>query len=158
MGRMKRWNLRPLSLFGLGLALSLLMGGCALYPRDQSQEVQVDSVTLNPRLTYGVTSTPFCLHLSFRNRFQYVYSEHKVDAWTTDGSCAAAGARRVVDTLALSWRDETYTQQDKQCMAGDHCTMAEQRVVEGRTLRCASARARTGDQSAFISTDQAACR
>jgi hypothetical protein len=140
------------------MALGLL-GGCSLYPTSPvTQELQVDTVTLAPRLTYGVTSTPFCLHLRYKNDFKVVYSQHEVEAWATDGVCAAKGARRSIDTLALSWRYDGYTQADKLCGSADTCTMADQRLIEGRLIQCVSARARDGDQSAFVSSDQARCR
>jgi hypothetical protein len=140
------------------LAILASLNGCALPPLDSAQEVQVDTVTLSPRLTYGVTATPFCLHLRHHSGFKVVYSDHAVEAWATDGSCASKGARRSIDTLALSWRYDSYTQQDRLCGNADTCTMADKRVIEGRVIQCASARAREGDQSAFVSTDQARCR
>jgi hypothetical protein len=140
------------------LAVAAPLSGCAIYPLDAAQEVEVDSIALAPRLTYGVVATPFCLHLKYQNGFKVVYSDHQAEAWVTDGSCASKGARRKLETLALSWRYDTYTQQDKFCGNADTCTMNEHRILEGRLLQCVSARAREGDQSAFISTDQAACR
>jgi hypothetical protein len=150
----------PLPLLALAGFVTLgLLGGCSLYPLSPvTQELQVDTVALAPRLTYGVSSTPFCLHLRYRNDFKVVYSQHEVEAWATDGACAAKGARRHIETLALSWRYDGYTQQDKLCGSADTCTMADQRLIEGRLIQCVSARARDGDQSAFLSSDQANCR
>lgn len=154
MPRMSR-HLAPIL---IAMSLGLALGGCALYPLDAAQELQVDAVTLAPKLSYGVTATPFCLHLRHHSGFKVVYSEHAVEAWATDGSCATKGARRSIDTLALSWRYDSYPQQDKLCGNADTCTMADKRIIEGRMIQCVSARARDGDQSAFLSSDLARCR
>jgi hypothetical protein len=46
----------------------------------------------------------------------------------------------------------------RQCLDTDTCIVNEQHVIEGRNIRCASAQARQGNQTAFITTDQAVCR
>lgn len=118
----------------------------------------VDSVSLRTDLAQGVTGQPFCLHLRYSNEFYVAYSDSRTEAWVTEGSCASNGARRPVEGLRVSWWNDWYdTQRNRQCLRTDSCRMNDQNLVEGRNIRCASAQARDGNQSAFITTDQTVC-
>lgn len=87
------------------------------------------------------------------------YSDSRTEAWITDGLCGSTGgARRPVESLRLSWRNDWYdTQTNRQCLQTDSCRMNDQNVIEGRNIRCASAQARDGNQAAFLTTDHAVC-
>lgn len=119
----------------------------------------VDSVSLSPELARGVVATPFCLHLRYSNEFYVAYSDSRTEAWTTEGHCGDEKAtRRPVETLRLSWWNDWYdTQTNRQCLQTDACRMNDQNVVEGRNIKCASAQARDGNQTAFITTNQSVC-
>jgi len=143
----------------LSIALLTLLCACTLRPPMSSEEHMIDSVSLTPEIAQGVIATPFCLHLRYNNQFFVAYSDNRTEAWVTDGACATPGARRPVDSVRLSWRYDWYdTQQTRQCMQTDGCRIDEQNVVEGRNVRCAAAQARAGNQTAFVTTDQAFCR
>lgn len=140
------------------VTLSTVLAACTLRPPMSSEEHMVDSASLSPELAQGVVATPFCLHLRYSNQFFVAYSDARTEAWITDGTCATNGARRAVDSLRLSWRDDWYdTQNTRQCLQTDACRINEQNVIEGHNVRCASAQARAGNQTAFVSTDQARC-
>lgn len=139
-----------------GLVASL--AACTLRPPASSEELLVDSVSLRTDLAQGVTGQPFCLHLRYSNEFYVAYSDSRTEAWVTEGSCASNGARRPVEGLRVSWWNDWYdTQRNRQCLRTDSCRMNDQNLVEGRNIRCASAQARDGNQSAFITTDQTVC-
>lgn len=139
-------------------ALVLNLAGCTLRPMHQEQETQIDSVTLSTAATAGVGGTPFCLHLRHGNGFFVAYSRNRVEAWVTDGRCADQGPARVVDAIRLNWRaDLRDAQEGRQCMQTERCTHTEDNVVEGKFFRCATAAARQGNQTAYISSDEARC-
>jgi hypothetical protein len=139
--------------------LASALSACTLRPAKSTQEHMVDSVTLAPNLAQGVTAKPFCLHLRYSNEFYVAYSDSRTQAWVTEGRCdSSTVAKRRVDGVRLSWRNDWYdTQTHRQCLDTDACRMNDQNVVEGRNIRCASAQARDGNQTAFITTDQAVC-
>lgn len=141
------------------LALAVLMlPACALREPYSSEQRAIDSVTLSPPLAQGVEAAPFCLHLRYNNAFFAIASESRTEAWVTDGPCHTPGAKRVVDTLRVSWRhDFQDARGTRQCHDTDTCIANEQHVIEGRNIRCASAHARHGNQTAFVTTDQAIC-
>jgi hypothetical protein len=142
----------------LGSLLFALTAGCALRPPASSEELTIDSVALSQELAQGVTAAPFCLHLRYANVFYIAYSDTRTEAWVTDGRCASNGARREVEGLRLSWlHDWKDTRVTRQCLHTDTCRINEQHIVEGRNIRCAAAQARDGNQTAFASTNQAAC-
>jgi hypothetical protein len=152
---MTRMKLRSAILFAL---LTTSLAACTLRPPESSEELMIDSVSLTPELAQGVTSKPFCLHLLYSNAFYVAYSDSRTEAWSTDGTCASNGARRAIEGLRLSWWNDWHdTQTNRQCLNTDGCRMNEQNVVEGRNIRCASAQARDGNQTAFLTTDQAVC-
>lgn len=137
---------------------AMLLGACTVPPLHHRDEVRVDSVTLAPKHVGGVTSNPFCLHLRFVGDFYGVASERQVEAWVTEGRCDSDGAPRAVDQLRVNWRFQGYeTQRSRQCPSATGCRSQERDVIEGRVLRCASALAQQGNQTAFISTDGVAC-
>lgn len=151
--------LGPISPVALTIPLLSLLAACTLRPPMSSETHMVDSVSLTPEIAQGVLAAPFCLHLRYNNQFFVAYSDNRVDAWVTDGACATQGARRTVDSVRLSWRHDWYdTQQTRQCIQTDGCRIDDQNVIEGRNVRCASAQARAGNQTAFVTTDQALCR
>lgn len=152
-GRVGSWA--PALMLGLS-AWALI--GCTLRPFHQEHEVQIDSITLSTEATAGVGGTPFCLHLRHGNGFFVAYSRNRVEAWVTDGRCADPGAPRAVDAIRLNWRaDFRDSQEGRQCMQVDRCTHTEDNVIEGKFFRCATAAARQGNQSAYISSDEARC-
>lgn len=132
--------------------------GCALREPYSSEERAIDSVTLAPTLAQGVETAPFCLHLRYNNAFFAVASESRTEAWVTEGRCSESGRQRQVDFLRISWRhDFQDARATRQCADTDRCIANEQHVIEGRNIRCASAQARHGNQTAFVTTDQAVC-
>jgi hypothetical protein len=140
-------------------AAALLLSACALREPYSSEERHVDSVTLAPALSQGIEAAPFCLHLRYNNAFFAVASESRTEAWITDGPCAQSGAQRQVEALRISWRHDFHdSQMTRQCLDIDRCVSNEQHVIEGRNIHCASAQARQGNQTAFVTTDQANCR
>lgn len=142
----------------LVLAVSWLGSACTVPPLRNSDELRVDSITLAPRHSGGVSSPPFCLHLRFVGQFYVAYSERQVESWVTEGRCDSEGAPRSVDQLRMNWRFEGYdTQRSRQCLNATGCRSQERDIVEGRALRCASALAQQGNQTAFISTDGVGC-
>lgn len=150
-------RMKPFMLLPTVLILSSL-GACALRPPSSSEEHMIDSVSLRPDLAQGVTSPPFCLHLRYHNQFLLAYSDTRTESWITDGSCASKGARRVVETIRLSWRHDWHDKQaSRLCLQSDGCRINEQHVVAGRNIHCASTQARDGNQTAFVTTDHAAC-
>ena len=141
----------------MGLA-ALSLVGCTLRPFYQEQETRIDSVTLSTAATAGVGGTPFCLHLRHGNGFFVAYSRNRVEAWVTDGRCADEGPARAVDAIRLNWRaDWRDAQEGRQCMQTQRCIHIEDNVVEGKFFRCATAAARQGNQSAYISSDEVRC-
>jgi len=135
-----------------------MLSACTLRPPVSGEERAIDSATLSPDLAQGLVSAPFCLHVRYHNAFFVAMSDTRADAWVTEGACATAGARRQVDAVRLSWRHDWYpTQNTRQCLNTDNCSNNDANVIEGRNIRCASAQARHGNQTAFISTDQALC-
>ena len=139
-------------------ALSLLTSACTVPPLRQSDELRVDSITLAPKHSGGVTANPFCLHLRFKGQFYLAYSDRQVESWVTEGTCDSEGAPRAVDQLRMNWRFHGYdTQRSRQCMNATGCRTQERDVIEGRALRCASAVAQQGNQTAFLTTDVVAC-
>ena len=139
-------------------SLALNLAGCTLRPVYQEQETRIDSVTLSTAATAGVGGTPFCLHLRHGNGFFVAYSRNRVEAWVTDGRCADQGPVRAVDAIRLNWRaDFRDAQEGRQCMQTERCTHIEDNVVEGKFFRCATAAARQGNQSAYISSDETRC-
>ncbi|TAK85761.1 MAG: hypothetical protein EPO09_20075 [Aquabacterium sp.] len=140
-------------------ALAGALTACTLRPPESSEELMVDSMTLTPELAQGITAKPFCLHLRYSNEFYVAYSDSRTEAWITEGRCDSAKAdKRRVDGIRLSWWNDWYdTQTNRQCLDTDACRMNDQNVVEGRNIRCASAQARDGNQTAFITTDHAVC-
>jgi hypothetical protein len=147
------------SLALLMTASALLLTACALPQPYSSEERAVDSVTLAPTIAQGVEAAPFCLHLRYNNAYFAVASESRTEAWITEGTCSQTGAARKVDTLRISWRHDFYdSQMTRQCVDTDRCVANLQHVLEGRNIACASAQARQGNQTAHITTDQAACR
>lgn len=140
-------------------ALACALAACTLRPPESSEELMVDSVTLTPELAQGITAKPFCLHLRYSNEFYVAYSDSRTEAWVTEGRCDSAKAdKRRVDGIRLSWWNDWYdTQTNRQCLDTDACRMNDQNVVEGRNIRCASAQARDGNQTAFLTTDNAVC-
>lgn len=142
----------------LSTILSALLSACTLRPPLSGEERTIDSVTLAPDLVQGAVAQPFCLHLSYHNTFFVVGSDNRTEAWITDGPCATPGPKRAVESLRLSWWNDWYdSQQTRQCLQSDVCSVNDQNAVEGRNIRCASAQARQGNQTAFITTDQAVC-
>lgn len=145
-------------LIALLMIAAALMSACALPEPYSSEERAVDSITLAPALAQGVEAAPFCLHLRFNNAYFAVASESRTEAWVTDGRCNEAGASRDVESLRISWRhDFQDAQATRQCLHAARCLANELRAVEGRNIRCASAQARHGNQTAFITTDQSRC-
>ncbi len=156
-GAMRSIALRPIPLLTT-LALSLLVGACTLAPMRNSDELKVDSVTLGPEHNAGVGGSPFCLHLRFVGQFYLAYSDRQVESWITDGRCDTEGAPRVVEQLRVSWRFVGYdTQRSRQCMSATGCRSHERDLIEGHALRCASAVAQQGNQTAFVTSDVVAC-
>lgn len=145
------------SLFAV--ALAAMLSACTLRPPVSGEERAIDSTALAPELVQGVAAAaPFCLHVRYHNAFFVVMSDTRVDAWVTEGACATAGARRQVDAVRVSWRNDWYDTQDThQCTQSDVCSVNDANLIAGRNIRCASAHARHGNQVAFISTDQSAC-
>lgn len=141
------------------LGLPTLLAACTLRPPASAEELMVDSVTLSPALAQGVVAKPFCLHLRYSNDFYVLYSDNRTEAWITDGPCSdAQGARRRVAHIRLSWWHDWYdTQSNRQCLDHDICRMNDTQVIEGRNIRCASAQARDGNQTAFLTTDHTRC-
>lgn len=146
----------------LALGMVLALSACTLRPPHSSEEFTADSQSLPPSVVAGgVVSPPFCLHIRYRNTFYGLYSDTRAEAWTTEGPCASTGARRVVDKLLLGWRHDApwdTQQQQRQCMRTDVCSNHAQDVIEGKNMRCVMARATDGNQSAYLSSDQTACR
>lgn len=140
-------------------ALSAGLAACTLRPPSSSEELMIDSVTLAEPLAQGVTAKPFCLHLRYTNEFYVAYSDSRTEAWVTEGPCSDANAaKRSVEGLRLSWWNDWYdTQTNRQCLQTDACRMNDQNVIEGRNIKCASAQARDGNQTAFLTTDHAVC-
>ncbi len=140
-------------------ALACALTACTLRPPESSEELMVDSVTLAPELAQGIVAKPFCLHLRYSNEFYVAYSDSRTEAWVTEGRCDSAKAdKRRVDGIRLSWWNDWYdTQTNRQCLDADACRMNDQNVVEGRNIRCASAQARDGNQTAFLTTDHTVC-
>lgn len=156
MEGMKRPAMRPALL--AALTLSLVGGACTVPPLRNSDELHVDSVTLAPRHNGGVTANPFCLHLRLVGAFYLAYSERQVESWITEGTCSAEGTPRAVDQLRMNWRFQGYdTQRSRQCMNASACRSSERDIIEGRALRCASAVAHQGNQTAFLTTDVVGC-
>jgi hypothetical protein len=142
--------------------LSIVLGGalaaCTLRPPQSAEEHMVDSLTLPGNLTRGVVAAPFCLHLRYSNAFYVGYSDSRTETWVTDGSCASKGARRALESVRVSWwYDWDDTQSNRQCLNADGCRINEQNAIMGRNIRCASAQAHEGNQTAFVSTDHAVC-
>ena len=146
---------------GMSAAMAIaaaLLSACALPEPYSEAEVAVDSVTLATELAQGVEAAPFCLHLRYDNAYFGVASESSAEAWVTEGSCKEPGARRQVDNVRVSWRhDYQDIQATRQCVDTDRCRNHDQHIIEGRNIRCASAQARQGNQTAFVTTDQAYC-
>jgi hypothetical protein len=141
-----------------GMLVALLLSACAVRPIVSGEEHKVDSTALTPDLTQGVSSAPFCLHLHHQNTFLAVHSDNLVEAWITEGSCQNAGKPMAVDAIRVTLRYDWYdTQTTRQCLQSERCVFHEKHLVEGRNIRCASAQARQGNQTAFITTDQALC-
>lgn len=140
------------------LALACLGSACTVPPMQRADELRVDSITLAPQHSGGVSSPPFCLHLRFKGQFYVAFSERQVESWITEGRCDSEGAPRAVDQLRMNWRFEGYdTQRSRQCMNATGCRSQERDIVEGHALRCASAMAQQGNQTAFVSTDTVGC-
>jgi hypothetical protein len=137
---------------------ALALSACALRPMSSDEVHTVDSITLTPDLVQGVSAEPFCLHLRHQNSFAVVRSVNQAEAWVTSGTCQSAGKPVAVDAIRVTLRFDWYdTQTTRQCLQTERCVFHEQHVGEGRHIRCASAQARQGNQTAFISTDQAWC-
>ena len=51
------------------LALACLGSACTVPPMQRADELRVDSITLAPQHSGGVSSPPFCLHLRFKGQF-----------------------------------------------------------------------------------------
>lgn len=150
-----RWTRRAIATL---LCLWLPLSGCTVRPPLGAQEVEVDSVTLEPQHTGGVGGSPFCLHLRQAHTFLVGYSANRIEAWVSDGSCASKGARRVVDAVRLHWRTEwPEANNARQCMAADGCSVSAHDIVIGQFVQCATATARQGNQTAFISNDTIRC-
>jgi len=82
---------RPASLGLKAAALACaLLSACVLRPPQSSEETMVDSVIPGDAVGAGVTGRPFCLHLRYRNHFFSAYSDSRVEAWISDGSCTAS--------------------------------------------------------------------
>ncbi|RTL26711.1 MAG: hypothetical protein EKK47_20655 [Burkholderiales bacterium] len=153
-------KLRPALVLSTTIVLAAAaLTACTLRPPASSEEMMIDSVSLSPELARGVVAKPFCLHLRYSNEFYVAYSDSRTEAWTTEGQCGDEKAtRRLVESLRLSWWNDWYdTQTNRQCLQTDACRMNDQNVVEGRNIKCASAQARDGNQTAFITTNQAVC-
>jgi len=153
-------RLRPALTFTVGtaLALSLLGSACTLPPIQQKDELRVDSVTLAPKHVGAADSPPFCMHLRLIGGFYVVFSDRQVESWVTEGRCDSDGAPRAVDQLRLNWRFQGYdTQRSRQCANATGCRSQERDIVEGHALRCASAVAQQGNQTAFVTTDGGGC-
>ncbi len=87
----------------------------------------------------------------------YLGVDH-IEAWVTDGRCTDKGPERAVDAIRLNWRaDLRDAQEGRQCMQTERCTHTENNVIEGKFLRCATAAARQGNQTAYISSDEVRC-
>jgi hypothetical protein len=159
------------------LACCALLSACVLRPPQSSEETMVDSVIPGDAVGAGITGKPFCLHLRYRNHFFSAYSDSRVEAWVTDGSCtppppvaatspasaavastALAPAKRQVGTLRIGWwYDWEDHQKNRQCMATDHCEVDAQNVILGRHIRCAVAQVADGPYTAFVTTDITVC-
>jgi len=143
---------------GTVLALGLLGSACTLPPVQQKDELRTDSVTLAPRHVGAAESPPFCLHLRMIGAFYLAYSERQVESWVTEGRCDSEGAPRAVNQVRINWRFQGYdTQRSRQCTNATGCRSQERDIVEGHALRCASAVAQQGNQTAFVTTDAVAC-
>lgn len=142
-----------------------LLSACVLRPPQSSEETMVDSVIPGDAVGAGITGKPFCLHLRYRNHFFSAYSDSRVAAWVTDGSCAAPtgtpatpAAKRQVGTIRIGWwYDWEDHQKNRQCMVTDHCEIDAQNVILGRNIRCAVAQVADGPYTAFVTTDTAVC-
>jgi len=153
-------RLRPTLIASVGtmLVLSLLGSACTLPPIQQKDELRVDSITLAPKFVGAAESPPFCLHLRLVGGFYVAYSERQVESWVTEGRCDSDGAPRAVDQLRMNWRFQGYdTQRSRQCANATGCRSQERDIVEGHALRCASAVAQQGNQTAFLTTDVVGC-
>ena len=135
-----------------------LLDGCTVPPVRTADELRVDSVTLADRHNGGVGGTPFCLHLRTQGAFFVAYSERQVEGWVTTGRCDSDGAPRSVDQLRINWRFVGYdTLRTRQCAGAARCDVKERDVIEGRAVRCASAVAQQGNQTAFVTSDGVGC-
>jgi hypothetical protein len=138
--------------------LAGLLSACTLRPPKSAEEQMVDSVTLSPDVARGVVAPAFCLHLRYSNTFLVGFSDSRTEAWVTDGRCASKGARRELESIRVSWwYDWDDTQSTRQCLQADGCRVNEQNALIGRNVRCASAQAHEGNQTAFVTTDHAVC-
>lgn len=143
----------------LPLLAITLVAGCALRPPQSSETQHIDSVTLHNDLVKGIGGKPFCLHLRYTNRYWGLYSDTRAESWATDGPCSSEGAPRPVETLRLSWWFDWHdAAEHRQCLSSDACRTHTQHVVLGRHIHCASAQARDGNQTAFLSTNHQQCR
>lgn len=143
---------------GTALVLSLLGSACTLPPMQQKDELRADSVTLLSKHIGAAESPPFCLHLRLAGAFYLAYSERQVESWVTEGRCEGDGAPRAVSQLRMNWRFDGYdTQRSRQCTNATGCRSQERDIVEGHALRCASALAQQGNQTAFVTTDAVGC-
>ena len=62
---------------------------------------------------------------------------------------------KVVDSRES--REGDVIRRRRQCLNATGCRSQERDIIEGRALRCASALAQQGNQTAFISTDGVGC-
>jgi hypothetical protein len=173
---MRSFLSRRASRLMVALACCALLSACVLRPPQSSEEATVDSVIPGDAVGAGVTGRPFCLHLRYRNHFFSAYSDSRVEAWVTDGSCAAPvnvptsaaasapasapppPAKRQVGTIRIGWwYDWEDHQKNRQCLVTDHCEIDAQNVILGRNIRCAVAQVADGPYTAFITTDAAVC-
>jgi hypothetical protein len=139
------------------LACTMALAACTLRPPVSGEERMADSTTLTPDLAQG-TAPPFCLHLRYHNAFFVTMSDARTEAWVTEGRCDAQGGRRMVEAIRLSWWNDWHdTQNNRQCLNTDNCSINDTNVIVGQNIRCASAQARHGNQVAFITTDEAVC-
>lgn len=132
------------------------LSGCAV----QSPligEYRVNSTPLPGAAALGPQTPSFCLHLRYSNTLSPLLSHNVVQAWATDGHCAASGAERQAASVSVGWRYKWRGQSGKQCASATSCTSEETHLLLAKYFECVSASAADGDQIAHISSDQTTC-
>ncbi|NBD21820.1 hypothetical protein GTZ97_14245 [Aquabacterium fontiphilum] len=140
------------------LLAAALLSGCALPQLSQDAEHRAPSQSLSVELISTAHAQPFCLRLRHQDQFRGAYGKQQIEASVTDGGCDTDGAARRVDALHVSWLPRwPANRETRSCHDAERCATGEQLVAPGQPLVCASARARVGNQVAFVTTDVARC-